>query len=424
MKYIVFLFLFMHINIFAHTLIDLNQEEIEWLQKNKKIVLGIDKNFAPFEFVDKKGVLQGMSIDYLKEIEKILSIKFNIIKTKEWNEIIAMTKKGRIDVLSCIPKTEKREEYLNFTTPYISIPMVIVTNKTTGFIYGLKELEGRTVAVIDDYTPDQLLQKYYPNIHLVRTKNLEEALRLVASGKTFAHVGNLSRITNLMQGNLFENLAISGITEYKYEFSIGIRKDDSILQSIMQKALEAIPYQVKKEIYSRWFPIQYKEQHNYTFLFIFGATGSVLLLFLIFWILRLTRDIKRKSLIEKQLIQNVKWLSDSLCKANVGAWHWDLRTNIITGNSVYSSIMGISNKEVKISAKEFQKEIINQDDFPYVLKELESYFNKEIENCSAEFRINAKDGKIKKIYSSGKIFEYDAFNNPAVMSGFIKEIKE
>lgn len=257
-------FLFLHVSLFATSTIDLTNAEINWLDNNKIIKLAVDKNFAPFEFVDKSGVVNGLTIDYIKEIEKILNIKFEVIKTKDWSEIVKMMKKGEIDLLSCIVKTEQRDKYIIYTTPYISIPMVIVTNKMSGFINGLDDLEGKAVAVIDGYTPQELLSAYYPKIHLVKTKNIKEALKLVSTGKTFAHVGNLSRITNLLQNEVFENLTISGITEYKYDFTMGIKKDNEILQSIIEKALIAIPSKVKKEIYNRWFPIDYKTSYDYT----------------------------------------------------------------------------------------------------------------------------------------------------------------
>ncbi len=144
----------------------------------------------------------------------------------------------------------------------------------------------------------------------------------------------------------------------------------------------------------------------------------------IFWMYKLKKEILRRKLIEEQLKKNVIWLNTSLKKADIGAWNWDLRTNIITGNSVYAQILGLDNEEIKISAKDFQKDFIHPDDISMVLQELEDYFNKTIITCSAEFRIRTKDGKIKKIKSNGEIFQYDSFSNPAVLFGFIKEIKE
>lgn len=425
MKNITFLiiYLFLQINLIANNDIHFTKKEQEWLNKHSSITIGIDTNFAPFEFLDENNEFSGITSDYLKEMEKILNIKFNIITTKNWNEIIDMAKNKSIDVLSCIVKTDQREKYLNFTNTYLSFPMVIVTNKTVGFINGIKNLKGKTVAVIDGYTPQQLLQSNYKNIHLVKTKNLEQSLELVASGKTFAHVGNLSRVTYMLKKEGFQNLSISGIAKYRYNFSMGIRKDDPILRNIIQKSFDAIPKKTKDAIYYKWFPSQYNQAVDYTLVWKIAIISILIITIFSFWMYRLKKEIKRRKLIETRLKKNAKWLNKSLKKANIGAWSWDLRTNIITGNSVYANILGFEDKEIELHAKDFQEDFIHKEDLSLVLKELEDYFTDVVQTCSAQFRIHSKDGTIKKIESNGEIFQYDTYNNPSIMIGFIKEIK-
>ncbi len=416
------IFICLNLSLLANTYVQLNEIEREWLQNHPNIKVGIDNNFAPFEFVDENGEFRGLAADYLKEMERNLNITFTVVKTKEWNEIINMTKNREIDFLSTIVKTEERAEYLNFTSPYLTFPMVIVTNKTTGFVNELADLNQKTVAVIDGYTPEQLLRQHYPNIYLVKTKDLRQSLELVSSGKTFAHVGNLPRVIHLLNEEGFQNLSISGITQFKYNFSMATRKNEPILTSILQKSFDAIPKEVKKEIYYKWFPLNYNPSTNN--FKIWQIVGSLIIFMVLFFfgLYKILKEIRKRELIEKQLRKNAQWLNKSLQTANIGAWKWDLRVNVITGNSVYASILGLEIKEIEISAREFQKNFIHKDDLPFVLKELEQYLSNKVEFCSAQFRIYAKDGTLKTIESNGEIFEYDTYNNPAIMIGFIKEL--
>ena len=174
------IFICLNLSLLANTYVQLNEIEREWLQNHPNIKVGIDNNFAPFEFVDENGEFRGLAADYLKEMERNLNITFTVVKTKEWNEIINMTKNREIDFLSTIVKPEERAEYLNFTSPYLTFPMVIVTNKTTGFVNELADLNQKTVAVIDGNLPEQLLRQHYPNIYLVKTKDLRQSLELVS----------------------------------------------------------------------------------------------------------------------------------------------------------------------------------------------------------------------------------------------------
>lgn len=400
--------------------IKLTKAEKQWLEKNPVIKVGIDPNFAPVEFIDEEGYFKGVTADYLKEMEKSLGIEFKIVKNRTWNEIISMVKTKSIDVLSCIVRTPQRSEYLDYTTTYLSVPMVIVTNKETGYINDIKELDGKAVAVIDGYTPNELLEENHKNIYLVKTKDLTQALELVSSGKTFAHVGNLSRVTYLLKEKGFQNLTISGITHYTYHFSMGIKKGDYLLRSIMQKAFDAIPKKVKNQIYNKWFPLSFREEPDYTLIWQILIVTLIITLIFSFWVIRLNMNIRRKKIAKEELLEDKAWLNNSLDTLDLSAWQWDLQTNQIRGNPKFAQILELGDQELTISAKYF-KSLINEQDLPLLLNKLESHFSKKIDKFSIILRVNTNEEVEKQIEFTGKIVKFDIFNNPKKIVGTIKE---
>jgi ABC-type amino acid transport substrate-binding protein len=58
--------------------LQLTPEQQEWLNNHKTIRLGVDANWAPYEFVDEVGKLQGVSSDVLHLIEQKLGVHFKI----------------------------------------------------------------------------------------------------------------------------------------------------------------------------------------------------------------------------------------------------------------------------------------------------------------------------------------------------------
>ena len=44
-----------------------------------------------------------------------------------WSQVVDKAKRGEIDVLPAVVPTQDRREYLNFTDPYVSLPIVIAT---------------------------------------------------------------------------------------------------------------------------------------------------------------------------------------------------------------------------------------------------------------------------------------------------------
>ena len=65
--------------------IELNESETAYID-NKVIKYCIDPNWLPFEGLNEKGEHTGMSSDYYKLFKKILSAKFELVKTKSWSQ--------------------------------------------------------------------------------------------------------------------------------------------------------------------------------------------------------------------------------------------------------------------------------------------------------------------------------------------------
>lgn len=105
----------------------LTNAERAWLEKHSVIRLASDISWPPFEWVNSEMQYQGIAADYMKLIETKLGIRFEVDKTKPWPEVVAAVKKHELDVFSCVAKNPQREKFVNFTRPYLSFPMVIVT---------------------------------------------------------------------------------------------------------------------------------------------------------------------------------------------------------------------------------------------------------------------------------------------------------
>jgi len=58
--------------------------ERAWLSSRKVLRAGIDPSWAPVEFVDERGVAQGISAAYLKRLETLLGVRFEIVIPSNW----------------------------------------------------------------------------------------------------------------------------------------------------------------------------------------------------------------------------------------------------------------------------------------------------------------------------------------------------
>lgn len=231
--------------------VQLTEQELAWLQQNPRIRLAVDQNFAPYEWVDQEGQYQGMVSDYFELLEKKLSVQFEVINSfKTWEEALLAVKQGNADVLACIVKTPDRELYLAFSPPYLNSSAVIITEQSNGFVGSMRGLKGRIVAIQSGHYTAELLAKDYPEIHLVKTATIAEALQMVSEGIAFAYVGDVTSASYFMKKQGLLNLVFSGSTPYESQFSIATHKDQTVLFSALNKGLASITEEERNTIFN------------------------------------------------------------------------------------------------------------------------------------------------------------------------------
>ena len=280
---------------------DFTKAEKAWLAAHPVLRIGIDIAWPPFEYLDENRLYRGMASEYIALLEKKLGVDLVIEKNLDWAQTVEAMKARKLDIYSCVVKTADRSRYMDFTTPYLSFPMVIITNDKTRYVAGLSELEGKTVAVVKGYVTHEILENYYPDIKLVTTKNAHEALEMISYDQVDAFVGNIATASYYIKKGGFTNVKVAGRTPYRFELALAGRNDWPELTPILQKALASISEAERDAIYKRWISISYEYGFDYALMWkILGGVALLFILILI-WNRTLSGEIKKRKTAEKQL---------------------------------------------------------------------------------------------------------------------------
>ncbi len=274
--------------------LNLTKTEAQWLAQNPVIRLGIHNQFPPYEWIDSNGDYQGMSADLLEKIEKLLGIRFEIIKDKPWPEILEMAHYGQIDLLSNAVKTPARENFLNFSAPYFRHPIALFSHLSSNYIGGLDNLKGKRLAVEKGYFIEEVLSKDYPDITIIPFDNIKEALKQTASGRVDAYIGHPAAASYVMKQQGLLQFNFSGETGYFATHSIAVSKQHPPLFSIIEKALATIPPQELNNIQNHWLNLKVKSGiSSKIFIQYLIATLGLFSLF-VYWIIRLRKEVQRR----------------------------------------------------------------------------------------------------------------------------------
>ena len=262
--------------------ITLTIDQKNYLKEKKQITMCIDPNWMPFEKFDKNSKHIGMSADYYKLFEKILEKKFEVIRTDSWSQSLEFAKQRKCDILSLAMETSKRKKYMNFTKPYIQVPVVLATKLDTTFIDNIRFLKNKKIGIVKNGAFSELLRDEYPNLNIVDIDTIYQGLTMVEKGELYGFADTSIAIGTIIQTDFTGVLKISARFNEKMNLSIGVRKDDIILLNLLQKAIDNIKQDQKIKILNKWISIKYEKEIDYTLIWqiiIIVSIASLLIIY-------------------------------------------------------------------------------------------------------------------------------------------------
>ena len=267
--------------------LSLSLQQQQYLQNRKEIKFCADPNWLPFEQINN-GELKGISLDYKRIFENKLNIPFKLIPTSSWSESIEFAKQRKCDILSFLAmETPKRKEYLNFTTPYVKIPLVLTTKLDVTFITDFKTLTTQKIGIPKEYAFVEILKNKYPNLNIVEVDNIKDGLEKVKNGELFGYIGTLASIGHMFQTHFTGELKIAGKFDETSKFGIAVRNDDKTLLGILQTVINNIEEDTHNAILNKHIAIKYEKNIDYEHLWQIIFIVFIILAGTIYWNRRL-----------------------------------------------------------------------------------------------------------------------------------------
>nr|MDA3969774.1 transporter substrate-binding domain-containing protein [Desulfobulbaceae bacterium] len=236
-------------NIFAETL---PLEERAWLSDQTEIHIGVMDAWPPMSYVDKRGVAQGIGLDYLEAINRRLG-GLLVPEPAPFKQNYEKVKSRQLDGIMDITPKPEREPFFEFSKPYLSIPHVFVGRKDGPYYDSAVDLNGRIIALEKGYYNVKIFHYEYPQVTVKEYSSTAEALEAVSRGEADAYAGNRVVAMYLIEQELLVNLEIQGRMEQPpVKLNIGVRKDWPLLARIIDRAIADISPDEARQIHKRW----------------------------------------------------------------------------------------------------------------------------------------------------------------------------
>nr|MDA3821131.1 transporter substrate-binding domain-containing protein [Bacteroidales bacterium] len=293
------------------TQVSLSSEELEYLHSKKNITMCIDPDWLPLEAI-QDGKHVGMTADYFQVMQQHIPVPIIMVPVDSWPQSVEFARSRKCDIFSLAMPTPERETYMDFTKPYLSIPLVMAASINKPFVDDITSLRDVTLGVVEGYAFGEILQKRFPQMTLVDVNSVQHGMQLVVEGKLDGFVGTLATVGYAIQQNFPGELKVAGKFDERWELGVATRNDEPLLYSIFAKVIGSLDQQTHQSILNRWIAVKFDQGTDYTIIvriLIFAGIGIILLLFKNYTLRQYTTKLKAQNneiLMQKEKLQNTE----------------------------------------------------------------------------------------------------------------------
>ena len=234
--------------------VNLTIQEKQYIQQNPSIKVNTEENWPPFNFIEN-GEASGYNNDLIRLVAEKVGLNIEFVIGYQWHEYLDKLENKEIDVISNVKVTPERQKFITFTHSQ-SLTSVdgLLTRKGDVFANDFSDI--KSIAVIKGFFYQELLEKNFPNIHLILTNDTDASIEQLRLGNVDAVLDAYDAINYSLQHSLtlgFINTPLidNEVFHYLPQF-MGVHKDNIILRNILDKGLLALNKKEMDALRLKW----------------------------------------------------------------------------------------------------------------------------------------------------------------------------
>ncbi len=205
---------------------------------NGKIVFATNPEFPPFEYITTDGVIgeyDGIDMAIAKEIGERTGMEVEM-QSMEFDSLLVALQNGQIDAtIAGMTVTDERAKTVDFSTPYYTATQVMIVKEDSD-IAKASDMEGKTIAVVQGYTGETVVQELGYNYEAFK-KGTECVMELV-NGKCDVVVIDSATAQKYVADNEGLKIVEDADAFDSEEYAIAVQKGNSELLTKINAAIE------------------------------------------------------------------------------------------------------------------------------------------------------------------------------------------
>jgi len=195
--------------------------------KSNPLIFGIDIDYPPLQYLDGEGVPRGFDINFTKKLMKRLDIPYTYAPNS-WQEIASDVLGGKVD-LGMMVYSPYRKDSTNYSRAVFRLYYQILTRKGEKQEYGLRDVEGKDIALMSSRPIIDTLSKGGAKIHVIT--DLKKAIIDLSQGRYDGIICFRYQTRYLTEQNGITNLDAEDLTLMPREYCY-VSHDRALIDAI------------------------------------------------------------------------------------------------------------------------------------------------------------------------------------------------
>jgi len=391
------------------------------LPSDRPLIVGGDRNFPPYEFLDENGNPAGYNVDLTRAIARETGLNIEIWLGR-WDERVQALEEGKIDVMQGMFYSPDRDLKFDYTQPHAVMHYIAVVRKGEGKAPGsVDELSNRKIVVEKGDILHDFALKHGLKKQTVAVNDQEEALRELSEGKHDCAIVSLVTALYLIDKNNWSNLIPGKEPLLAPEYCYASPKGEKALLARFSEGLKVLENSGEyRRIHDKWLGVYQKkpasllEALEYSAIVIIPLLIVILLAFTWSWALR--RKVAEKTRALHESLDRFKYVFEA---SNVGK-SITLPTGELNANEAFADFLGYTQEELK--GRKWQ-DLTPAEDVETIEKEISPLLSGEKNTTRFEKRYVHKNGNLLWADVSASIRQ-DNQGNPLYFMTTVVDITE
>lgn len=214
----------------------------------KKVTIATEGAYAPFNFVDANGKLQGFDVDIANALCEKMQAECTIV-AQDWDGIIPGLLAKKYDaIVASMSITEERKQKVDFTQKYYNTPARFIAKKGSGIDPEKKEtMQGKTIGVQVSTIHENFAKKNWGDVAEIKSYDTQDNANLdLANGRLDLVMADSVALdegflkTDLGKEFEFVGPGYNDPVIHGEGAGIAVRKEDTELRDALNKAIAEI----------------------------------------------------------------------------------------------------------------------------------------------------------------------------------------